>query len=231
MAGSSSTTSSRAPVGSGRGALAATWLDGQREHDARSVCGSTVHPDRPGMRLDEALRDRQPEADTPSHLPGALQTYERGEDPVGLHHRDAGAVIAHLETHRAVVLRHPDPDLGAPRRELGGILDEIRQDLLDLDVVELDRGEILGHVEPDRMAGGNRSHLAGDILDERPDVVPRLVRDQAPVLDPREIEEIAHDAVESKGFVLDGARELVALAVGPRDVALPQASRRREDRG
>jgi len=71
---------------------------------------------------------------------------------------------------------------------------------------------------------------AGDVLDERPDVVPGLVRNERPVLDAREVEQIPDDAVESQGLVLHRARELVAFSIGPGHIALPQAAGGGEDR-
>src|SRR2546421_320507 len=119
------------------------------------------------------------------------------------------------------VPRDTDPDLRSRGRELRGVLDEIREDLLDLHVVELDRRQILGDIQADRMAGGHRTHTPGDVLDERPDVVPRLVRHEGPVLDPREVEEGPDDAIQAKRLVLYRPGELLTLAFGPLDVALP----------
>ena len=74
------------------------------------------------------------------------------------------------------------------------------------------------------MAHRNRPQTAGHVLDERADVVPRLVRDKAAVLDARQVQQVAHHAVEPQRLVLDRADEFVALAVGPGDVPLPQAA-------
>src|SRR5256886_831172 len=104
------------------------------------------------------------------------------------------------------------------------------EDLLDLDVVELDRRQVVRHVEVHRMSRGHRPQPPRDVLDEGSHVVPGLVRHQAPVLDARKVEEIADDAVETQRLVPDRPDEFVALAFGPGDVALQQAARRGEDR-
>jgi len=73
------------------------------------------------------------------------------------------------------------------------------------------------------MARGHRTHATGYVLHQRADVVPRLVRNERPVLDPGQIEKIADDPIEAERFVLDRARELVAFPIGPIDVTLSEA--------
>src|SRR5439155_1315209 len=129
-----------------------------------------------------------------------------------------------------VVAAYADSDLAAGRRELRGVLDEIREHLLDLDVVELDRRKIVLDLKAHGVFRRDRPETTRDVLDERTDVVPGLVRNKAPVLDAREVEEIADDAVEAERLFLDRHRELFAVPIGPNDVTLPQAPGGREDR-
>src|SRR5437867_4500388 len=223
MEGSSSTTRRRAPVGSARTALVDTGRPRESKDDARPVARAAIDPDRPGMRLDQTLGDGEAPADAARALSGARQTYERLEDPVALARRDARPVVANLETDVAVLARHADPDLRSRGRKFRGVLDKVRQHLLDLDVVELDGRKIVRNRHADRMARGHRTHATGYVLHQRADVVPRLVRNERPVLDPGQIEKIADDPIEAERFVLDRARELVAFPIGPIDVTLSEA--------
>ena len=133
-------------------------------------------------------------------------------------------MIRDLEADVAASPHHADGDLASAGRELRRVLDEVRKHLLDLDVIELDRWKVFRDFEADSVAGGDRAHLAGDVFDECADVMPCLVRDEAAVLDPREVQEVSHDAIETQGLVLDRAGELVPLPVGPGDIALAQAA-------
>src|SRR5437870_4314961 len=223
MAGSSSTTRRRAPVGSPCGPLTDIAADRKSEHHSRPLTHLAVDPDRAVVGFDEPFRDREAKADSAGRLAWTRQTYEGHEDPIGVRRWNARAAVRDFETHVAVVAAYADSDLAAGRRELRGVLDEIREHMLDLDVVELDRGKVLLHIQPHRVFGRDRPETTRDVLDERTNVVPGLVRNKAPVLDAREVEEIADDAVEAERLFLDRHRELVAVPIGPNDVTLPQA--------
>src|SRR5205814_8034997 len=146
----------------------------EREDDARPLSHTRIDPDRSGVGLDETLRDRKAKPDAARPLTRPRQTYERFEDPLAVAGRDTWTVIANLEADVAVVARDRDPDLGSRRRELRRVLDEVREDLLDLHVVELDRRQVLWDVQADGVTGGHRTHSSRDVLDEGTDVVPRL---------------------------------------------------------
>ena len=135
------------------------------------------------MRLDQTLRDGKTEPDTAWALTGARQPNERFEDSFRIASRDSRPVIADRESYVAVLAPNADADLRSRGRELRRVLDQVRQDLLYLDVVELDRRKIVRHVKPHRVARSDRSHPARDVLDERTDVVPCLARHERSVLD------------------------------------------------
>src|SRR5207237_5020722 len=155
-----------------------------REGLAGPVCHGAIDPDRAGMRLDETLSDPEAESDAAWALAGTRQTDERLEDALVIAHRDARPVVADLEADVAIVARHADRDLRSSRREFRRVLDQVREDLLDLDVVELNRWQIFREVEPDRVPSGDRPHSAGNVLDKGPDIVPCLVGHERPILDP-----------------------------------------------
>src|SRR2546422_1144037 len=183
MEGSSSTTRRRAPEGSARTLLSDTGTPGEREHDSCAIAHPAIDPDRSRMRLDQALRDRKSKAHTTGALPGSRQADEWLEDPLAVGRRDAGSVIANLEADVAVLASDADAYFRSCRREFGRVLDQIREHLLDLYVVQLDRRQVLRDVEAHRVASGHWAHLARHVLDQSSDVVPRLVRDERPVLD------------------------------------------------
>src|SRR5205814_9057846 len=98
-----------------------------------------VDPSRADAASAEPIRDREAKAAPAGRLAWTRQTYEGHEDPIGVRRWNARAAVRDFETHVAVVAAYADSDLAAGRRELRGVLDEIREHLLDLDVVELDR--------------------------------------------------------------------------------------------
>src|SRR5436309_2391719 len=227
--GSSSTTSRRAPEGSARTALSDTGAPGEREDDARPVAHTAIDPDRPGVRFDEPLRYRKTEPDAARALSRTREANKRLEDAFCVGGGDPRSVIADREPDVAVVAADADADLRACRRELRRVLDQVREDLLDLDVIQLDGRQVFGNLQPHRVPRRDRAHPPGDVFDQRADVMPGFVRHKGSVLDAREIEEAAHEPVEPHRLVLDGARALVTLALRPSHVSLPEAPGRRED--
>jgi hypothetical protein len=109
---------------------------------------SAVRGDLTALKLDQALRDRQPEAEA-TRRDGVAFLHERLEQPVHGLRLDAGTVVLDLDGDiaRAVPGLNAQPPTG--RRELDGVLQEIRENLpeperVDLRVVEA-RAEL--HVE------------------------------------------------------------------------------------
>ena len=80
------------------------------------------------------------------------------------------------------------------------------------------------------MAGGLRSQSSQNLVHERGDVVPALVRTQCAAFDARQIQQISDDAIQPLRLVHDRVREIMALLGRPHHVVLQQAAGRRHDR-
>jgi hypothetical protein len=181
------------------------------------------------VRFHEPACDREPETRAGGpHI--ATQASEGCEDVARVAGRDAGPAVRDLDPYRIAVDGCAHVDVRPWRRVLRGVLDEVAQDLIDLDVVEQDGGQVLRDIHADAVRGGDRSEAAGHLLAERTDVVPPFAGREHAGLDPREVEQVADQPIQTARLSVDRVRELGALLVRPVDVALTQASRCRKDR-
>ena len=162
------------------------------------------------MRRDDRVRDREPEAGA-----GGI--------------RDRRAPVEGLEDALAIVGGDPGPwsvtrtsrmssdgateslHLAAGRRVTGGVLEQVRHDLVELHLVDRDRGHVVVDVEHDPHVAEPR-HQPGD--DDLGDLVEaRLVAggDQGARTDAREVEDVADQPVQAVGLLEDRREQLPLL--------------------
>jgi len=88
--------------GSGLGAGAA-----HREVEGCTLPHQAFGPDPAAVPVDDALHRGKPDA-VPGELPLRMQTLERTEEPVGVRHVEARAVIPHEVGRLTARLHHPE---------------------------------------------------------------------------------------------------------------------------
>ena len=109
--------------------------------------------------------------------------------------------------------RSGDVDLASRRGEAGGVLDEVREDLSDLDGFGVDRRKIRAdrRSDDDAFQGASQplEHRANHLVDQH-----RLRRwNQCPRTHPCEIQEVADDQVQVIGFLDHRAEDIPPLLV------------------
>jgi hypothetical protein len=161
---------------------------------------------------------------------GRAHLVEALEDALPLGDRQPRPFVLHPQADVGPGRRRRDADAGVGGRVLGGVLDQVDQDLLDEEVVQEHRGEGHGHRRLDAVIGQHRAEAGDGVVHELAEGVPLPVEHQGPGLDSGEVEEVAHQAVEAIRLALDLGGEGEAGAVVPGDVALEEAAGRRLDR-
>ena len=136
-----------------------------------------------------------------------------------------------FHAQRAVGHGRADPDLRFGRRVLGGVLDQVRQHLVHLRVVEVHRWQLVGQVQRQRVRRDQRPQPRGHLVDQGGRLVPAAIRLERAALQARQVQQVAHDAVEPMRLLLDGLGEAAPRLVVPLHVALAQAAGRGQDRG
>ena len=171
--------------------------------------------DAPAVRLDQPPHDRQPDAETAvSPIQPALALHEQIEDPRQEIRRDADAGVAHAQDGLAT----DGLDLHGYRPARGRVLDRIRQQVGDH---LFEAHAVAAHQragEPQLAAMMIERVGAPDLLDAPLDqggeIERRLLQDQLAGRDPRDVEQIVHDAGELLGLAPDHAARLGRDGVG-----------------
>ena len=97
----------------------------------------------------------------------------------------------------------PHAHVGAVRRVLDRVLDEVGEDLLDLHAVGVDRQVVARALDEDRTALVAARAARDDVRGDRDDVVPREVQRRAVVLDARYIEQVLDEPLEALAVLED----------------------------
>ena len=105
----------------------------------------------------------------------------------------------------SIVVQRSDryANLAAGRRVLDSVLNEVRDDLIDLDVVEVQRRYLGGDVAHEPMRRSRPAQPSDHFEHQRADIVPALLRLQRPCRDPRKVEEVANQAVQTRRLAFD----------------------------
>ena len=182
------------------------------------------------MRLDQPAADRQAEPGAADARAG-LQPEELVEDALALVSRDAGAVVGDRDADRAIGRLDLDPDRGAWRGVLGGVLQQVGHHLVDHQVVQGDRRQVFGDRQLERVRGQRALEAVADLAHQLAQVVPVALGTECAALDARHVQQVADQAVEAVRFAHDGGDEAVAILVTPGDVRLDEALGRGLDCG
>ena len=121
-------------------------------------------------------------------------------------------------------------DLAAARREADGVLEEVRQYLVDLNRV----GWHIGRIPQDRPDAHATQHRLHPVEDGRHNLVDRrglLHRNERAGTDPRELENVADQTVQTVGLFQHRPQQLVFLIRVEPDVVLQETRHRRLDGG
>src|SRR5215471_16995106 len=106
--------------------------------------GSVLRPHAPAVRLGEAAGDR--EAETGAAPAGAAPP-ERLEQGLALLGRQAGAAVDDVDTELRRTALRPHDHSGAGRRVVERVVQQVREDTLDLRRVDLDGRRLRRDVE------------------------------------------------------------------------------------
>src|SRR6185436_11954348 len=99
----------------------------------------------------------------------------------------ARSAVGHGHDSLCWVTLDGDPDLRAGGRMAHRVLDEIRQHLIDLDVVERYRRHLIGNTNVHGVVACHCAQAPEDIIDERSQVVPAALGAQRARLHPGEV--------------------------------------------
>ena len=113
--------------------------------------GAVGRRDRAVHGLDEAARDREPEAGAGAHLVALLRAVELVEDAAPVGRRNAVALVEDLQRDRIPVAPALDRDRGVGRRIFGGVVEQIEQHLLEQHGVELQHRQVGGELQLDTL--------------------------------------------------------------------------------
>ena len=121
--------------------------DRDLEHDAGAAAGGVLDPDAPAVRGDDRVRDREAEPACPGNR-GSTRPVERLEDPLAVLGGDARALVAHPHRDAVAGARRPTSRTSPPGgRVPGGVLEQVRHDLVELHLVDRDRRHVVGDLE------------------------------------------------------------------------------------
>jgi hypothetical protein len=109
-------------------------------------------------------------------------------------------------------------------------LDEVREHLVDLDVVERHRGQVFWHSDNQMMGSRHRPQSPENLVNECGHVIPAFVRSQAATFDARQVQQITHDPIQPLRLFDNGVCKILPLLVRPHHVVLLQAAGGRHDR-
>ncbi len=166
------------------------------------------------MQLGQRARDREPEAGAlvaAGHV--ALDLLEGTADPVEFFARDADAGVLDIDVERIAGLAQADRDPAAFGRELGGVVNQIADDLVE-------RVGIGHEVQVDRPVDAEFDALALDLvaraahrlLDDEADRDTRLFQLQPAGFDARHVEDVVDDGQQIAAALPDVAG-IVEIAV------------------
>ncbi|HEX9823551.1 MAG TPA: hypothetical protein VGB51_04040 [Actinomycetota bacterium] len=160
------------------------------------------------MELGEPLDERQTYADA---TPGFVSLTEGLEDrrphPVG----DAGTSVVHAQQDAVVHLVDQHFDRGLCGRVLHRVANQVLDDPLELGRVDLDL-KIADRVDP-HAPGRGRVRLVNDAGDERPHVGELEVGLDAAALEPLQVEQVAHHAVQPPARAEDAIDQCVGIVL------------------
>src|SRR5690606_1996842 len=117
----------------------------------------------------------------------------------------AGTGVRDGEPHLALGRGRADQHGSLGRRELEGVADEVRQDLVDAMRIAMDQEISFDlNIQGEPLLGGERPGDLGALLNERHDLAHLPLEDDLASLDDGEVEEVADEALHALGRAPDG---------------------------
>jgi hypothetical protein len=221
-------------VGGGTPGSPGAALSGRIRHDGRRLAHdrqpdaedgapavAVVGLEASAVRLDDRAGDREPQA----RAAGARSAEELLEDPRQHLRRDARAAVGDLDDDVGPagprLGSRGDLDRRARRRVAHGVLEQVDEDLLDEHPVHEQHGQVgrqaRGHGVVDEPRADRAQRRAHDLLQRLP-LAPGHERAR---LEARHVEQVAHEAGEAVGLVVDAAQHR-APRLGVEGIALGQ---------
>ena len=176
------------------GLRAGRLLGGHRqlEHERRALAGQRLGPHPAAVGLEEAARDRQPEPGAGGRRSPA--TVERLEDPLQLLARDAGAAVADPQQDLRWRAARARTATGSSAGEAGGVLEHVGERALELRRRRRCSSGSSGSIATSKPPGGAR-HARRSRRRTTSSTEHQSARGStAPGLEPREVEQVVHQA-------------------------------------
>ena len=144
--------------------------------------------------------------------PRAAGTLELVEDVADVAGRHAGSAVLDRDPDASGLGgRDPDPDRCAGWRVVGDVLEDVRHDRVEQDLVDPDERGSARHLVRDRSVAEDRCEALDGALDERLDLEHLEVGSERARFDPAQVEDGAHEPVESLGLSVDALGGLADL--------------------
>src|SRR5438552_3148766 len=98
-----------------------------REEEGAARARGALHPEASAVQLDEALRQREPEARAPLFDASRRGLLELPEDPVAILFGDADPAVPHRDAHLVAAPDGTDVDAALVGRELDRVREEVEE--------------------------------------------------------------------------------------------------------
>src|SRR5712692_9505213 len=205
---------------------------GNAEGEGAAGTRDALDPETPAVQLDQALRQRQPEAGAGFLAAPRFRLHELLEDPCLISERDPNSCVFDRHLDLAVHPDGADVDVTAVRRELHRVGQEVVQDLAELALVSLDLADIGvdRHRDSDRVLRRALADHRDAAVDERLDGDRTRLELHLPCLDLRKIKDIVDEPQQVLAGREDIARVLHLLLVQRSEHLLEQDLGEADDR-
>ena len=133
-------------------------IERQAHHDLGPLTvASAGRADRPAVKLDQTLGQRQADAEAVAGSLAGPGLHERLKDPRELRGRDPAARVTHADDRLVADRVQREPDLPARRRELRRVVEQVGDHLHQPDAIPLDRAPARTEPTPRAALPGDRS--------------------------------------------------------------------------
>src|SRR5207302_5867539 len=185
------------------------------KREARSTLRAVLRPYSSAVGFNQAFDDRKSESKPFGSRSPVDHAVEQIEEEWQGGHGNAGPVVAYSHRKRSSIPAHLDPNLRVGWGVLGRILDQVVYHFTNFDWVQQDGWQRGGNLDTQSMIARHRFQSNDHVVEQRFEVLPAHVWSQAAALNPRQVQQVAYETVESLRLLLDSLKKTLSLVFTP----------------